>query len=449
MKLAKRINIYLLNLLVISIITICGIFFYVKKVSLSESTINAITSIDKSIFESILLQTKNENDLARDLHIYKLTESNIVDYARYYSASYVHSNILNKAFQNCEENEENIKVCEKKGSNRLVSFIPLIWDETQNLGYLSLEKEKNLDELSITYLNNIILSIIFSFFIIFIFVNFLMREVLSEVKEVHNAVFDLSYTPKKSIKSSEFRDLLQVFKDSMEKEKANEDLKARLEYAETWRIKARRFAHDIRRPVKMLRSVILESKNNLNNEQTELFNLYTDNIIETANTALNVKFVDDTQAQFDLKNCITDIIKSYTKLLVNGQKLIFNDKIDSENLLITGEKILFINCFKNIIDNSIDETAKMGGAIEVQLNQNKDNFVITISDNGRGIGENDCDSIGKEGFTTKKDGHGVGLNSAFASIKKFGGEIVFDKTYINGASFKIFIPKILKKLDIA
>ncbi|MFO7636629.1 MAG: Spo0B domain-containing protein [Clostridia bacterium] len=70
----------------------------------------------------------------------------------------------------------------------------------------------------------------------------------------------------------------------------------------------------------------------------------------------------------------------------------------------------------NIIDNSIDVLeGRTDGRITVMMSEGINGYVIKVKDNGHGISPRIVNRIFEEGFTTKKEGHGIGL---FISKKK-------------------------------
>lgn len=76
----------------------------------------------------------------------------------------------------------------------------------------------------------------------------------------------------------------------------------------------------------------------------------------------------------------------------------------------------------NLIINAVDSVDSKNGKIIIDTENNKENFEILISDNGRGI--TDKDVIFQPFYTTKKDGSGLGLPISQTIIDKHKGELV-------------------------
>lgn len=72
--------------------------------------------------------------------------------------------------------------------------------------------------------------------------------------------------------------------------------------------------------------------------------------------------------------------------------------------------------------------------------------VIEVQDNGTGIPEKDLDHIFEPFYTTKPKGKGtgLGLSSVYGILKNHGGYVYASNIKPKGASFKIYLPRIIK-----
>jgi CheY-like chemotaxis protein len=105
----------------------------------------------------------------------------------------------------------------------------------------------------------------------------------------------------------------------------------------------------------------------------------------------------------------------------------------------------------NLLLNA-DQSMKSGGNIKIEihtefinqeissLDLNSGNYVIiSISDHGKGIPFEIKDKIFTPYFTTKKNGTGLGLATAFSIMKKHKGKILFSTKLNEGTTFKIYL----------
>jgi signal transduction histidine kinase len=100
----------------------------------------------------------------------------------------------------------------------------------------------------------------------------------------------------------------------------------------------------------------------------------------------------------------------------------------------------------NIIDNSIKYSSE-NPQIDIQLTENKENFILNFKDNGQGIPKEYQDKIFDRFFRVPNEdrhdvkGHGLGLNYVKNIIESLGGKITVESNLNQGAEFKITLPK--------
>lgn len=144
------------------------------------------------------------------------------------------------------------------------------------------------------------------------------------------------------------------------------------------------------------------------------------------------------------------------KHLVNAEtkkiKLVFIANRKTHTNLI-GDKFLLTLAISNLIGNAIKYVDKKG-LIEVNVEDEEENVLIQVCDNGIGIPENEHEKIFKEFFRSsniKKDEHegaGIGLSIVKEIIEKHGGNIsVHSPSKLAsknrpGVCFKIKLPTI-------
>ena len=109
---------------------------------------------------------------------------------------------------------------------------------------------------------------------------------------------------------------------------------------------------------------------------------------------------------------------------------------------INGRKNLINRSLNNIIDNAL----KYGNKIEIKLIKENSNLSIIIDDDGSGIPEKEYENVFKpfykidKGRTESKSSVGLGLSIASDIVKSHGGNIVLNKSKMNGLSVKISLP---------
>lgn len=174
------------------------------------------------------------------------------------------------------------------------------------------------------------------------------------------------------------------------------------------------------------------------NIQVEKLNIMVEKILETA--TLNHESLTLSIEKLNIVEVIEHTIAKYE--LLNTKKEI--QFINKENFIeLNLDPFHFENALGNIIDNAL----KYGGnLITIKLETSKNNTIILISDNGKGIPTTQKDKVFEQfyriptGNTHNVKGFGIGLYYTKKIIEKHKGtiEIIYDKN--NDTVFKIIVP---------
>ena len=137
---------------------------------------------------------------------------------------------------------------------------------------------------------------------------------------------------------------------------------------------------------------------------------------------------------FNLSELVEVVIKKYD-----------NDNIKEDitpRIYINGRKNLINRCLNNIIDNAL----KYANKVEVKLNKKNTNLFIIIDDDGPGISSKEHNNVFKpfykidKGRAESKSSVGLGLSIASDIIRSHGGNIMLERSSMNGLRVKIFLP---------
>ena len=96
----------------------------------------------------------------------------------------------------------------------------------------------------------------------------------------------------------------------------------------------------------------------------------------------------------------------------------------------------------NLIKNAVQAT-KGRGILEITIQENVENIIVQVKDNGEGIPKELHSKIFEPFFTTKQrgEGSGLGLDISKKIIEKHQGEITFESEAGKGTTFTIKLPK--------
>ena len=104
------------------------------------------------------------------------------------------------------------------------------------------------------------------------------------------------------------------------------------------------------------------------------------------------------------------------------------------------------NLIQRVLNNLINNALKYADKINLQLSTKNNNLLIIIDDDGPGIPEKEYDNVFKPFYKIdksrgdSKSSVGLGLSIASDIIKSHGGNIILEKSPLNGLRVKIFLP---------
>jgi len=118
------------------------------------------------------------------------------------------------------------------------------------------------------------------------------------------------------------------------------------------------------------------------------------------------------------------------------------DKIDAH---ILAEQTM-TQALINILNNAADASPEK---ITLQAEQVDDQVTINIIDSGAGLDAMIQTHAGKQAYSSKNQGLGLGLFLAHASIERLGGKIYLSNQKQGGASVKVLLPLTNQNIDLA
>jgi len=137
---------------------------------------------------------------------------------------------------------------------------------------------------------------------------------------------------------------------------------------------------------------------------------------------------------FDISELIENTIYKYNNTNISKELI--------PRVYMNGRKNLIQRSLNNIIDNSIKYAKK----INLGLSKKSNNIIITIDDDGLGIPRNEYQNVFKPFYKLdksrgdSKSSVGLGLSITSDIIKSHGGNIVLEKSPLNGLRVKVFLP---------
>ena len=192
-------------------------------------------------------------------------------------------------------------------------------------------------------------------------------------------------------------------------------------------------SHDLRTPLTRLKLQLSFIKNE---ELSKKMSLDVDEMEKMLNEYL--QFTSSTYLEkdetFDISKLIESIINKYDNTNISKELI--------PRVYMNGRKNLIQRSLINILDNSI----KYASNINLSLSKKNNSIIVTIDDDGIGIPENEYQNVFKPFYKLNKSrgdsksSVGLGLSITSDIIKSHGGNIVLEKSPLDGLRVKVFLP---------
>ncbi len=182
-------------------------------------------------------------------------------------------------------------------------------------------------------------------------------------------------------------------------------------------------------------SIIKEHTNRLSNIIDDLLSL----------SELELSRDSIVKSEFDLKSLIDDIVLGFGHALAAKQQKLTLE-VQGQDFKISADRDKIEQVFVNLIDNSIKYTGE-SGKIEICLDRQNGEVVVTVEDNGIGIPREDLDRVFERFYRVDKarsrqlGGTGLGLGIAKHIVLAHKGEIRIESDVNRGTKVFVTLPR--------
>ncbi|MET1013092.1 MAG: ATP-binding protein, partial [Paenisporosarcina sp.] len=142
--------------------------------------------------------------------------------------------------------------------------------------------------------------------------------------------------------------------------------------------------------------------------------------------------------------CITSLLNQVIQFMqpqaIMYSTIIHFEQSENKENFILGDSYELKKVFINIFKNAIEEMPN-GGIISITQSLTNDNKIkISISDDGKGMSQEQIHQVFMPFYTTKPNGTGLGLSHAIQTIENHGGYIEIESELQIGTTLNLFLP---------
>ena len=202
-----------------------------------------------------------------------------------------------------------------------------------------------------------------------------------------------------------------------------------------------KLTHEIKNPIAVCKGY-LDMLNLDNRDKSEKYiNIVKSEIdrsLNVMNDFMEYSKIKVNKEIFDMSLLLDEIYESF-KLLINNKKITFSYENEYDDIYVWGDFNRLKQVFVNIIKNSI-ESIVGSGIISISVKVNSKQVVISISDNGEGMTEEELANIKEMFYSTKKNGTGLGVALSNEIVIAHNGEMNYSSVKDEGTVCTVSLP---------
>lgn len=202
-----------------------------------------------------------------------------------------------------------------------------------------------------------------------------------------------------------------------------------------WREMAKQVAHEIKNPLTPMRltTQMMQQRFDINDPDIDQkFNEYAETLIQQIDTLSSIASAFSTYAKMPAQQDETLHVQNIVKLALD----IFHEDYvhfssDEEEIRAKFDRTQLIRVVTNLVKNSIqsiEQKQPENPRVDVEVKKEQGDVMITVTDNGMGVPEENKAFIFEPQFTTKSSGMGLGLGMVKNIVEAYGGNITLNSS---------------------
>ena len=320
-----------------------------------------------------------------------------------------------------------------------ILHLPYLEDNT----FQDKELKEFLFRLGMVYLLMLLIAIVIAYFV--------SKYITKSIKNVSEKINQTRLDKRNekiilSNASEEIFNLVNAYNDMVDELGESAVKLAKSEREQAWREMAKQVAHEIKNPLTPMRLTVqsFEQRFDPTNPDTkEKLKEFSKSLIQQIDTMSSIASAFSNFAEMPKQKREELNVVEVVKLALD----IFNEDFihyfhSNDILLAKLDKTQLIRVVTNLVKNATQSLANIENPkIEVKVNDQNGNVIISVADNGKGISEEDKNRIFEPKFTTKSSGMGLGLPMIKNIVEAYNGNITFTSEINRGTVFTVTIPK--------
>lgn len=340
--------------------------------------------------------------------------------------------------------------------NYLTAYVPFRNDKREVIAFMSLPyfaRQYGLQQeifALLATLTNIYVFLILISVVLALVISNRITEPLRFIREsLRNLKLDQANRSIDWKSNDEIGELVDEYNRTLNELVHSAELLAKSERESAWREMAKQVAHEIKNPltpmklsIQMLQRSMADGAGDLN----ERIERTSKTLIEQIDTLSNIatefsSFAQMPKSVVEEMNLV-NVLRNVSDLHKNSEVAVSLELNGIESAKIQADKEQMLRVLTNLVKNgiqAIDNPTK--GKVKVGLVELKNDWIISVSDNGSGIPEDLQDKIFVPNFTTKTSGMGLGLAMVKNIVESANGNISFVSEIGSGTTFKVSLPR--------
>ena len=143
--------------------------------------------------------------------------------------------------------------------------------------------------------------------------------------------------------------------------------------------------------------------------------------------------------ELDLLGLVEDVLRVQEAELSN-RKLEVKVEVSDDLPIILGDRDQIKQAFFNLVKNAM-EAMQPSGSLRILARCDDDYVYLQFVDNGSGISEEDLSKVFQAYYTTKEDGHGLGMMIVERIMREHGGHINIESRKEAGTAITLQFPQ--------